>query len=250
MYKIHFFDSLPSTNDLAKKYAGQGAPHGTAIIAARQTKGRGRLGKTWHSTPGKGLFCSIIVRPDLAIVDYPKITLTAGLAVAIAVERITGASTQLKWPNDIFINGRKCGGILTESSSLNEPIGTRYAVVGIGLNLNSREDDFPDYLRGTVTSLFLETGICHDVRQVFSAVHAELLVQIETFVRNGFQPVLSLWKLRDFLLGKRMECVSLEGKRISGVSLGPDSEGQLHIKVSDGQIHTVLSGDVRLAHED
>lgn len=250
MHKVHFFDNVPSTNDLAKEYARQGVPHGTAIIAACQTQGRGRLGKTWYSTPGKGLYCSIIVRPNLAIADYPKITLTAGLAVAVAVERITGASTQLKWPNDIFINGRKCGGILTESSSLNEPIDRCYAVVGIGLNLNSRKEDFPNDLQGIVTSLYLETGRCHEVQQVFTAVHDELLAQIATIVQHGFQPILTQWKPRDFLIGKMMECVSSDGKRVSGISLGPDSEGQLHVKAADGQICTVLSGDVRLAQRD
>lgn len=251
MYKIHFFDTLPSTNDLAKKYAEQGAPHGSAVIAARQSQGRGRLGKSWYSTPGKGLYCSIIVRPSpLAITDYPKITLVAGLAVAVAVERITGVSAQLKWPNDIFLSGRKGGGILAESSSLNEPPEQRYVIIGIGLNLSSKEEDFPVDLSGFVTSLLIETGVCYQVQPVFSAIHDELLMQITAFVQHGFQPILSQWKLRDFLLGKKMECVSSEGKRVSGVSLGPDSEGQLHIKAANGRIYTVLSGDVRLAQRD
>ena len=176
--------------------------------------------------------------------------MVAGLAVAVAVERLARVSTQLKWPNDIFISGRKCGGILTESSSLNEPAEQRYAVIGIGLNLNSKEEDFPADLHGFVTSLLIETGICYEVQPVFSTIHDELLMQIAAFVREGFQPILSQWKLRDFLLGKKMECVSSEGKRISGVSLGPDSEGQLHIKDSNGHICTVLSGDVRLAQVD
>ncbi len=247
MYPIHYFESLPSTNILAKELAENGAPHGTAVIAANQTEGRGRLGKSWFSAPGKGLYCSIIVRPVLAVEDYPKITLAAGLGMALAIDRIAGVFSQLKWPNDIFLNGKKCGGILTESSSLNEPEKRRYAVIGIGLNLGSAFEDFPVDLRDQVTSLFLQTGKIYDSRLVFSAICAEVLRQLDVFCKDGFQPILESWKRRDFLLGKEMECVSSEGQIVTGVSLGPDDEGQLHVKDEDGRIHTVLSGDIRLA---
>ncbi len=247
MYPIHFFASLPSTNILAKKLAEDGALHGTAVIAANQTEGRGRLGKSWFSAAGKGLYCSIIVRTRLAVEDYPKITLAAGLGTAIAIDRIAGVFSQLKWPNDIFIGGKKCGGILTESSSLNEPMERRYAVIGIGLNLGSVVEDFPVDIRDKTTSLLIETGKNYDVEQVFSAIREEILCQLDIFYNDGFPPILVSWKDRDFLLGREMECVSFKGKIIAGVSLGPDAEGQLHVKAPDGKIHTVLSGDIRLA---
>ncbi|MFH0784455.1 MAG: biotin--[acetyl-CoA-carboxylase] ligase, partial [Pseudomonadota bacterium] len=137
MYPIYFFESTPSTNTLAKKLAENGAVHGTAVIAANQTEGRGRLGKSWISAAGKGLYCSIIVRPRLAVEDFPKITLAAGLAVAQAIDRLCSGFTQLKWPNDIFLDGKKCGGILTESSTMPEKNDERFAVIGIGMNLGS-----------------------------------------------------------------------------------------------------------------
>ena len=247
MYPIHFFESIPSTNTLAKKLAENGALHGTAVIAANQTEGRGRLGKSWHSVARKGLYCSIIVRPRLAVQDFPKITLAAGLGVALAIDRIAGRFSQLKWPNDIFLDGQKCGGILTESSALNEPEAQRFAVIGIGLNLSSSSEDFPDDLHGKVTSIFLQTGTYPDAARVFLNIRDEILQQLELFYNDGFQPILAAWKRRDFLLGKQMECVGFDGKIIAGVSLGPDDEGQLHVKALDGRIHTVLSGDVRLA---
>ncbi len=179
--------------------------------------------------------------------DYSKITLAAGLGVALAIDRLAGVFSQLKWPNDIFIGGKKCGGVLTESSSLNEPVERRYAVIGIGLNLGSEIEDFPVDIRDKVTSLFIETGEKYDAQQVFSAIRDEVLQQLEVFYTDGFPPILAAWKSRDFLLGKEMECVSSEGKIIAGVSLGPDAEGQLHVKAQDGRVHTVLSGDVRLA---
>ncbi len=247
MYPIHFFKSTPSTNIIAKKLAEDGALHGTAVIAANQTEGRGRLGKSWYSAAGKGLYCSIIVRPKLAVEDYPKITLAAGLGVALAIDRIACVLTQLKWPNDIFIDGKKCGGILTESSSLNEPVEQRYAVIGIGLNLGSAFEDFPVDIRDKTTSLFIKTGKNYDAQRVFLTIRDEILLQLEGFSNDGFPPILASWKGRDFLLGKEMECVSSKGKIITGVSLGPDAEGQLHVKAPDGRIHTVLSGDIRLA---
>ncbi len=247
MYPIHFFESIPSTNTLAKKLAENGALHGTAVIATSQTEGRGRLGKSWHSVAGKGLYCSIIVRPKLTPQDFPKITLAAGLGVAQAVDRIAGGFSQLKWPNDIFLNGKKCGGILTESSAMNEPDGRRFAVIGIGLNLSSSLEDFPEELYGKATSIFLETGIFSDASQVFLAIRNEILQLLDVFCNDGFQPVLTAWKRRDFLLGKETECVGFDGKILVGVSLGPDDEGQLHVKDLKGEIHTVLSGDIRLA---
>jgi len=248
MYPIHFLASTPSTNILAKKLAEDGALHGTAVIATNQTKGRGRLGKSWYSAAGKGLYCSIIVRTRLSVEDYPKITLAAGLAVAFAIDRIAGVFSQLKWPNDIFIDGKKCGGILTESSSLNEPVERRYAVIGIGLNLGLIVEEFPVDIRDKTTSLFIETGKNYDVERLFSAIREEILRQLEIFYNDGFSPILTSWKDRDFLLGREMECVSSQGKIITGVSLGPDAEGQLHVKDPDGKIHTVLSGDIRLGN--
>ncbi|MBU1566635.1 MAG: biotin--[acetyl-CoA-carboxylase] ligase [Proteobacteria bacterium] len=250
MYPIHSFDTVPSTNSLAKKLAKNGAPHGTAVIAANQTEGRGRLGKNWHSVVNKGLYCSIIVRPRLAVQDFPKITLAAGLGVAEAIDRIAGGFSQLKWPNDIFLDGKKCGGILTESSALNEPEIQRFAVIGIGLNLSSSLEDFPEDLRRKVTSIFLQTGTCPDASHVFLTLRDEVLQQLELFYSDGFRSILAAWKQRDFLLGKHMECVGSDGKIITGVSLGPDEEGQLHVKDGDGQIHTVLSGDISLAGKE
>jgi BirA family biotin operon repressor/biotin-[acetyl-CoA-carboxylase] ligase len=247
MYPIHFFESIPSTNILAKKLAEDGALHGTAVIAANQTEGRGRLGKSWYSAAGKGLYCSIIVRPDVAIEDYPPITLVAGLAVALVLDRITGECSQLKWPNDIYFSGRKVAGILTESSSMMNALDARYAVVGIGLNMYHIPEDFPPDLRTLVTSLFVETGTEFAVEDLFQAIRLELLSLLQIFSDGGFQQLLTQWRKKDYLLGKEMECVSSEGKRIRGVSLGPDDGGQLHVRDTSGRIHEVLSGDVRLA---
>lgn len=247
MYPIQYFQSIDSTNIKAKEIAELGAISGSAIVAQHQTCGRGRLGKEWHSAEGKGLYCSIIVRPDLALEDYPKITLVAGLSVARVLDRITGASSQLKWPNDIYFSGKKLAGILTESSSMTSGLDQRYAVVGIGVNVNCALDDFPLEIRSLVTSILIETAKEFAVKDLFVEIRAELLKQLRKFSEGGFGALLAQWRKKDFLLGREMECVSAEGKKIRGVALGPDDQGQLHVKDSNGDIHAVLSGDVRLA---
>ncbi len=247
MYPTHHIQSTPSTNILARDMAEAGAVHGTAVIASYQTAGRGRLGKEWHSKKGKGLYCSIIVRPPLKIKEYPKITLTAGVAVSHALDSMTGLISQLKWPNDIYYQGKKCGGILTESSALNIHLTKRYAIVGIGININNILEDFPGELQDNVTSLALMTGREFEITRVFERIREQLLVQLDLFCEKGFAHILNIWRQKDFLLGKKMRCVSTDKKVIEGTALGPDEDGVLHVEDRNGMIHQVLSGDVRLA---
>ncbi len=249
MYPTHNIKETTSTNIVAREMAEGGAVTGTAVIASYQTAGRGRLGKSWHSVAGKGLYCSIIVRPELEVIDYPKITLVAGLAVSIALDRLTSGVSQLKWPNDIYYSDKKCGGILTESSPMNcaSGGGSRYAVVGIGVNVNNCPQDFPVELRKDVTSLFHENDRIFNISEIFDSIRNELLLQLDIFSEQGFAPVLALWRQKDFLLGKKMKCVSMDKSVIEGIALGPDDEGLLYVKDQDGTVHQVLSGDVSLA---
>ncbi len=247
MYPVHFLESTDSTNRLAKELAEKGEPHGTAVLAAMQTGGRGRLGKVWESIPGKGLYCSIIVRPEIDIENYARITLVTGVAVARVVEEVTGKRCMLKWPNDIYLKGRKCGGILTESSPVMMGTQEMYAVIGIGLNINSSGEDFPEELGTIVTSFFMETGKNYTIREVFTKVRDQLLADLDEFSTAGFSGTLIRWRKRDYLFGRWMECVGYDGTIIRGIALGPDSEGRLFLRDEDGVEHGVLSGDVRLA---
>lgn len=244
-----FYESTDSTNRIAKIEAEEGAEHGTAVVAENQTNGRGRLGKEWNSVPGKGLYCSIIVCPDVQPERYAQLTLVAGVAVAEVLEKVLGRSCQLKWPNDIFFSGKKCGGILTESVEVKNGAleGKRSAIVGIGLNVNSELTDFPENLRDSVTSLFLEGGRKHSIKVLFELVRRQLLQEIEFFEHGGFHEILQRWRSRDFLLGKSLECIGYDGAIIRGVALGPDEEGRLHLRGVDGRDFEVLSGDLRLA---
>jgi BirA family biotin operon repressor/biotin-[acetyl-CoA-carboxylase] ligase len=244
-----FLESTDSTNRIAKKHAESGAAHGTAVIAEKQTKGRGRLGKEWQSVPGKGLYCSIIVRPKVELDQLAQVTLVAGLAVAKVLEGSSGKICQLKWPNDIIFRGKKCGGILAETVGLigADDLEKSSVIIGIGLNVNSKPEDFPEFLRGDVTSLLLETAKKWSITELFDLIRKQLLLEVGLFEKGGFSTILEQWRARDFLLGKHLECVGHDGAVIKGVALGPDNKGRLHLRGEDGREHEVLSGDLRLA---
>jgi BirA family transcriptional regulator, biotin operon repressor / biotin---[acetyl-CoA-carboxylase] ligase len=249
MVDIHYLQYTTSTNRIAYDLALKGAPEGVAVISDAQGEGRGRLGKVWQSPPGKGLYCSIIVRPQIAVEDYSKITLTAGLAVAVALEEISGLETRLKWPNDVYAGGRKCCGILTESSSLTELADERFAIVGIGVNVNSIETDFPLELREKVTSLYMLSGVEYDIKEVFYRVRAYTLKYLRLFELNGFHNIIAEWRKRDMLVGRWLQWLSTSGEIIFGKSVGPDDSGRLLVKDKEGRIHEILSGDISLAEK-
>ena len=248
MYPEYFFAEVDSTNAIAKKLADEGEVHGTTVRAEYQSAGRGRLGKTWCSIKGSGLYFSIIVRPRIAPENYAKITLASGLGVALVIESILKKSVGLKWPNDIFLGQKKCCGILTESSPVTNGKFS-YAIVGIGINLNQCCEDFPPELRKTATSVFIESHQIIDHVEILRKVRAAILKQIKRLEEDKFPEILADWKTRDFLYGRQMVCVGGDGKIIRGRSLGPDANGILHLEDNGGVVREVLSGDIRLAEQ-
>lgn len=244
MYPVYSYSTVDSTNSIAMKYGMAGAVHGASIIATDQTNGRGRLGKKWVSCHGKGLYCSIIVRPEIEKVDYPKLTLVAGLAVRDVVAGLVPKEPMLKWPNDIFIDGRKCGGILAESGNLTGS--DSFCVIGIGLNISHVQTDFPRDLQENVTSLALMGSPTITADELLVTIRTAVLKRVALMVERGFAPLLDAWRQYDFLLGKRMRCIDPGGDLVEGVSLGPDDQGVLHLQDRHGNIHQVLSGDISL----
>jgi len=242
-----FFETVDSTNRVARELAGEDKPHGFAVLAGSQTAGRGRLGKSWQSPSGRGLYCTILLRPELAIEDYSKITLTAGLAVSLALEEICQLQAQLKWPNDIYISGRKCGGILVETSSLQGAGEGNFVLVGIGVNVNGEKGAFPTELQETATSVFIETGREYDIRSIFTGIRIRLLQMLSQMASEGFVAILNQWRERDMLQGRWMKWVTPAGDVVYGESLGVDSSGILMVRDHAGIRHEVLSGDVTLA---
>jgi len=242
-----YLERTDSTNSVAYSMALKGAMQGTAVIAGEQTEGRGRLGKQWYSPAGKGLYCSLILRPNLSVEEYPLMTMCCGLAVVLALEYLCHIPFGLKWPNDIYREDRKCGGILVESSPLNNHRTERFAVVGCGINVTTRRHEFGPELRGRATSLWLACGREIDQRELFEALRARILEQVNRLEQQGFAPVLEEWCQRDILIGRRLQWVTQAKEVVSGVSLGPDEVGRLHIRDDEGRDHEVLSGEITLA---
>jgi len=236
-----------STNSVAYSLAEDGVAHGTAVVAEYQSLGRGRLGKSWQSPANQGLYCSFVIRPNLATSDYPLITMSAGLGVALALEETSALEFSLKWPNDIYRNGRKCGGILVESSPLTNHHKEHFVVVGVGLNVNNRANDFPQEIGDKATSLYIEGGKVMDKQVVFEVIRGQLLYQLQRLEGEGFAGILKQWSEKDMLVGKQLSWVTRLGEVVEGLSLGPDSSGRLHVKDKSGVIHEVLSGDISLS---
>ncbi|MEN8189951.1 MAG: biotin--[acetyl-CoA-carboxylase] ligase [Thermodesulfobacteriota bacterium] len=234
-----------STNELAMQLALEGAPHGHGVVADRQTRGRGRNKRPWYSDSDNGLWTSIILRPRFPISEFSRISLAAGVAVAEAIEQLIAQSVQLKWPNDIFLANKKCGGILAETSSLtdgSEP----FVIVGIGINLCITSDQFPEEIRETATSLYAETSIEVDKLNLYGLIQANLLSLVDLMAHNGFGEILTRWRRRDLLLGKRMNWVTADRQRVKGRGLGVDDSGCYIVESATGEKHQVISGDLNL----
>ncbi len=242
--KILFcFDKLSSTNDLALELARGGAEEGTLIVAEAQTKGRGRQGRKWVSTPGKSITFSLILRPNLLADEMPEITLAAAVAVARTLEKWNFKPT-IKWPNDIQIAGRKVCGILTEMGSKKDKMGLA-AVLGIGLNLNQTPDDFPEEIRRTGASLLGLKG--RNIPRV--RFFQDLLLRLEeayAWVRERrFTKVLFEWRKRASTLGKQVK-VHQAHRVFYGQVLDVDEKGALLVRNDLGMLERVTSGDVEI----
>ncbi len=233
----------------AKKLLEKGAASGTLVWALNQSQGRGRLGKKWVSAAGKGLYLSFIVRPEIDFSEYAKITLVAGVATArFLKEELNDAREKLalKWPNDLLVDGRKIAGILAEATA---PTETQQSaiIIGIGVNISHKREDFPKEIGTQATSLFLETSKKMALQPLVRDLQKNIQSTVTDFESGLFPQLLHEWRSMDYLYGKEIDCVGLDGKILSGKALGPDNTGALFIEDCSGNRHEILSGDLRLA---
>ena len=248
MDNVLCLNTTGSTNDDAYKFALMGAEHGFGVLANTQLRGKGRLGKEWISPFGTGLYCSIVIRPRLPFTEFPKLTLTAGLALCSAMESLLPEIPfGLKWPNDLYCNLKKCGGILVESSSLNCLEKDTFVIVGIGLNVNTTLNQFLLELQEKVTSLRILSGEIYNIQELYNLIHASLLDHVSIHETKGFSCIREEWRKRDVLFGKEMQWLTRDNKVVTACGMGLDGNGQLQAKDSYGRIHEILSGDVQLA---
>jgi BirA family biotin operon repressor/biotin-[acetyl-CoA-carboxylase] ligase len=237
---VSFFDVVESTNTEAKRLAREGAPEGTLVVAGGQTKGRGRLGRTWVSPSGSGLYLSIVLRPTFSVDRLSRLTLTAGVAVASAI-RESGITPQLKWPNDILIAGRKVGGILTEALFDKRQI--EYAVLGIGINVNTEEEAFPASIRNLASSLQLSLGKAVSRNDLLQTLLCQFEQWYESLNTGPFETILETWSEFDTTLGRLVE-VFLPERRVVGVAEALQSDGALLVRDKRDGLHRIVAGDV------
>lgn len=237
--EIAHFSEIDSTNARAKEMAAKGAAEGTVVVAEKQTKGRGRKGRDWFSPVTGGIYCSLIFRPDFPPDQGPRITFLSAVAAAEALGRFVPSGLTVKWPNDILFNGKKVAGILTEMTSEMDTID--YAVVGIGINVNT--DTFPREIRQTATSLYRETNQRFS-RVAILRVYLEAMEKWYDVLRNeGFAPILKKWGAMAHIVGKAIR-VEMVDKTIEGNVRAVDPDGVLILEDGDGASHRILSGDV------
>jgi BirA family transcriptional regulator, biotin operon repressor / biotin---[acetyl-CoA-carboxylase] ligase len=220
--KILVFEETSSTNDVIEHMAP--AQEGLVVFAESQTKGRGRHGRAWVSPRGKGLWFSVLLRPEFPL---PRVTVAASVAVA-SVIRKTGLDARIKWPNDVTIHGRKLAGILTEASA-------GAAILGVGINVNCRPNEIP---AGIATSLLIETGTPQDR----CALAAEVLLALEQFYRADFDAVVAEWARLSTTLGRQL-VVTVGTRRIEGHAQALDGDGALLLRRDNGQIERILGAD-------
>ena len=239
--KIQYFDSLASTNTYAKELANQGAPEGTVIIADHQTGGRGRLGRSFSSPAGMGIYLSVILRPDCYPQELMHLTCATGVAASNAVETATGITPKIKWTNDLVLNKRKLGGILTELSINPLTHKVDWAVVGIGINCCQKTEDFPEEIRDIACSLGLAQ---QDMPPLFAA-----LIQSLAYMRRNLLTekanIMAAFTDRCITIGSEISILRGDTVR-HGKAVDVDDDGGLIVAFPDGAKETVSSGEVSI----
>ncbi len=228
--RVHY-RQIDSTNERARELAEQGAPGGTVVTADEQTAGRGRQGRSWTAPPGSAVLMSLIVR-DLDE-RHALLPLAAAVAVCEACEEVAGVECAIKWPNDVWIEGRKVAGILIEGRPQEA-----WAVLGIGLNATTRREEFPPELQATATSLYIESSVLSSQSSVLDA----LLASLDRRLRDEPGAILAAWRSRDALYGQEIRWNDGLGKAV-----GVSDDGALLVETENGR-EELQAGEVHLGH--
>jgi BirA family biotin operon repressor/biotin-[acetyl-CoA-carboxylase] ligase len=234
--RIELFEQLSSTNLEATILGQSGVEHGTAVIADRQTAGRGRLARSWFSPGGSNVYCSLVLRANLSANRLPEwlswLPLTTALAAAEAIESVISAPVSLKWPNDLLISGRKVGGILCENIQIS-PWGP-FQVIGIGMNVNMTPDDFPAELRQSATSLWNETHTVVDRNRLIAQFLLEMEQCIEELAGRGSQQLALAYRQRCSTIGRKVQASLADGSELTGYAESISQDGSLRMTTQSG----------------
>ena len=235
------YPSVSSTNTLLKTMAAENAPEGTAVIAAEQTGGRGRLGRSFFSPGGSGLYLSLLLRPDCAAAEATRLTACAAVAAAETAEEMSGRPAGIKWVNDVFIGGKKVCGILTEAGMDLESGRLSHVIVGIGINLREPEGGFPEEIRSVAGAVFGNEPV-PDLR---NRMAAQVLDRLKDYAEDpGSDALFEAYRKRSFVPGKEILILSPGKDPIRAEAVDLNRDFSLNVRLEDGSLRTVSSGEI------
>jgi BirA family transcriptional regulator, biotin operon repressor / biotin---[acetyl-CoA-carboxylase] ligase len=240
---IRVFEQTTSTNDVIEKLARDGVKEGVVVFAESQTKGRGRLGRKWVSPAHKGLWFSVLLRPGLRPQETTQLTVAGATALRRAIVAETGLKLEIKWPNDILIGGKKVAGILTELNA--EPDRVKYAILGIGVDVNVSAGEFPAEVRKLATSLRIEAGEPIGRAELATAILRELDADYARICAGKFAALADEWEEHCTTIGKNVT-VQIGERKIRGRAESLDNDGSLLLRTEHGRLEPVTGGDVTL----
>ena len=240
---IQVFQETSSTNDIAEKLARDGVREGVAIFAESQTKGRGRLGRQWVSPTHKGLWFSVLLRPNFRPQETTQLTVISATALRRAIKSVCGLTADIKWPNDILIGGKKVAGILTEMSA--EVDRVRHVILGIGVDVNQDAAEFPAELRKLATSLRIEAGQSISRAELATKILHELDFDYARVCAGKFPGVADEWETACVTIGKNVT-VQVGDRKFRGHAESLDDDGALLVRTEHGHMERIIGGDVTL----
>jgi BirA family biotin operon repressor/biotin-[acetyl-CoA-carboxylase] ligase len=238
---IRVFEETTSTNDVAEKLARDGVKEGVVVFAESQTKGRGRLGRKWISPRRKGLWFSALLRPPLRPVEVTQLTIAAATALARAIRAQTGVAPEIKWPNDILLQGKKVAGILTELSAELDRV--KYVIIGVGVDVNLNPGEFPAELRKLATSLKIETGRKLDRAELAVQILRDLDRDYDRICSGQFEAVANEWEKHCTTIGRQVT-IRMGERKIQGRAESLDTDGALLLRTQHGRLERIVGGDV------
>lgn len=242
--KVLAFDCVTSTNEVARKLGKEGYPEGTLVLAEEQSAGKGRYERSWFSPPHKGLWFSMILRPQTQHDKVSLLTLLAGLATAMAVEQTLQLAPTIKWPNDLLLDGQKFCGILAEG----EFVGNRVAfiVLGIGVNVNQKMHHFPEELQLKATSLRIKTGRPVGRAALLSRILTSFEELYSNFIKGDHAAAIRAWETRCPGIAKKAE-IRIDNRVMEGVFEGIDRLGRARLRLSNGELVVFTAGELMAA---
>jgi BirA family transcriptional regulator, biotin operon repressor / biotin---[acetyl-CoA-carboxylase] ligase len=240
---IRVFQETTSTNDVIEKLARDGVKEGVVVFAESQSKGRGRLGRKWMSPARKGLWFSVLLRPKLRPQETTQLTVASATALRRAIQAQTGLKPEIKWPNDILVGGRKVAGILTEMNAELDQV--KYVILGIGVDVNLGQSDFPSELRQTATSLKAECGKPLSRAGLAVAILRELDEDYSRITSGRFAAVADEWEAHGTTIGQEV-VIRTGDRQIRGRAEALGDDGALLLRTEHGHLERIVGGDVTL----